>query len=276
MFFHCSFCSDLLEFVIPMSITDAQRKQLEDVGYVVMPNLMTPGYLSQLQDAVADQYRAEGDQAGSEFKQEAGCKRLANLVNKGEVFRELIVHPIILSGVAAVLGTEFKLSSLNAREVKAHHDGVQPLHADMAAIADERGPWVCNTIWLMDDFTSENGAPRIVPGSHRFGQLPQEVLDDVSAPHPDEVLITGKAGTVVVMNAHAWHGGTGNRTAKTRTAIHAFYARSDKPQQQYQRQLLDQDLQSELSPQLRQLLALDDPENDRLSGADVVRSGFMK
>ena len=43
------------------------------------------------------------------------------------------------------------------------------------------------------------------------------------------------AVTVVVMNAHLWHGGTANRTSAHRRALHAFYTRWDKPQQQYQK-----------------------------------------
>jgi ectoine hydroxylase-related dioxygenase (phytanoyl-CoA dioxygenase family) len=90
------------------------------------------------------------------------------------------------------------------------------------------------------------------------------------------MLITGKAGTIVIMNAHMWHGGTANRTGAPRLAMHGFYCRSDKPQQQYQKQLLRPELQAALSPELRTLLALDDPMNDALSSAVAVRSGFLK
>ena len=155
-------------------------------------------------------------------------------------------------------------------------DAGQPLHVDMAAIPDERGYWVCNTIWMLDDFTSENGATRLIPGSHKWGRRPQDVLADPSAPHPDEILLSGRAGGVVVMNAHLWHGGTANRTAAPRLAMHAFYCRRDKPQQQYQKQLLRPEVQAALTPELRDLLALDDPLNDELSANVTVRSGFMK
>ena len=95
-------------------------------------------------------------------------------------------------------------------------------------------------------------------------------------PHPDEVLLTGKAGSLAVMNAHVWHGGTANRTAASRLAMHAFYCRGDKPQQQYQKALLRPEVQAALDPELRQILALDDPENDALSASVDVRSGFLK
>lgn len=253
-----------------------ERQLLDEAGYLVLPCFMPADLLAALRTRVGELFAEEGDEAGAEFKQEPQTRRLANLVNKGDVFRRAIGMPRLLEYVRLVLGPVFKLSSLNARRALPNSSWVQPLHADMGALPDERGYWVCNTVWLLDDFTPENGAIRMVPGSHRWGRLPQEALADPLAPHPDEVLLTGQAGDVVVMNAHMWHGATANRTAAPRTAMHAFYCRRDRPQQQYQKQLLSPAVQAELSPQLRELLALDDAENDRLSAAVAVRSGFMK
>jgi len=249
---------------------------LEEHGFVLLEDFMDPELLAGLRQRVEEVFAEEGSQAGAEFKQEAGCRRLANLANKGEIFRRAISLPELLHQVGQVLGPDFKLSSLNVRSVNARADESQPLHADMAALPDDDGYWVCNTVWMLDDFTPDNGPIRVVPGSHRWGRLPQDALADPRAPHPHEVFITGKAGTVVVMNAHAWHAGTANQTARPRTAMHAFYCRRDKPQQQYQRQLLNPEVQESLSPELRHLLALDDALNDRISADVTVRSGFMK
>jgi ectoine hydroxylase-related dioxygenase (phytanoyl-CoA dioxygenase family) len=78
------------------------------------------------------------------------------------------------------------------------------------------------------------------------------------------------------MNTHLWHGGTANRTDKPRRALHSFYCRRDKPQQQYQKKLLRTEVQNRLSPELRWLLALDDPLNDELCAQMTGMSGFMK
>ena len=61
-----------------------------------------------------------------------------------------------------------------------------------------------------------------------------------------------------------------------RLAMHAFYCRSDKPQQQYQKALLRPEIQASLSADVRAILALDDPLNDAVSSSVTVRSGFMK
>lgn len=257
-------------------MTERQRIELDRDGYTVLPDFMSGGLLAALRKRVDELFAIEGCRAGSEFKQEEQTRRLANLVDKGEVFENAIAMPDVFECVEHVLGPEFKLSSLNVRSANPRSDWVQPLHCDMGAKADEKGYWVCNTVWLLDDFTSVNGALRLIPGSHRWGKLPQEVLKDALAPHPDEQLVTAKAGTVVVMNAHLWHGGTANRTDAPRTAMHAFYARRDKPQQQYQKRMLRPEIQSRLRPELRRLLALDDPLNDELSASPAQTSGFLK
>jgi len=257
-------------------MTEREQQCLSEEGYLVLENFMSADLLAEVRQRVEELFREEGDRAGSEFKQEPQSRRLANLVGKGEVFQRAIAVPEILERVGYTLGPEFKLSSLNVRSADPHSDWVQPLHADVGAIADEKGYWVSNTVWMLDDFTRENGATRAVPGSHKWGKLPQQVLENPAATHPQEILITGKAGTVVVMNAHLWHGGTANRTTAPRCAMHAFYTRWDKPQQQYQKKLLPSKVQARLSPELRRLLALDDPLYDRLCAEVTGQSGFLK
>jgi ectoine hydroxylase-related dioxygenase (phytanoyl-CoA dioxygenase family) len=259
-----------------MGLTESEERRLDEGGYLVLDGFMGGALLARLRERVRQLFAEEGEAAGSEFKQEPGCRRLANLVDKGEVFRDVIAMPRLLEYVRHVLGPDPKLSSLNVRSVNPHGVGAQPLHADMGAVADGRGFWVCNTVWMLDDYTPENGALRVVPGSHRWGRLPQQAVEDPFADHPGQVLVTGRAGAVVVVNAHLWHAGTANRTAAPRTALHAFYCRRDKPQQQYQKRLLRPEVQQGLSPTLRHLLALDDPLNDRVSAEEVVRSGFLK
>ena len=256
-------------------MTDGERRQLDEQGFVVLEDCMGAELLRELRQRIHDVFDDERDRAGHEFRTEAHAHRLANLVDKGDVFRRAILLPQVVERVRHVLGPQLKLSSLNARSADPNGEVPQPLHVDMAALPDEQGYWVCNTVWMLDDFTTENGATRVIPGSHTWGRRPQDALEDPRAPHPQEVLVLGRAGSIAVMNAHAWHGGTANRTPAPRLAMHAFYCRRDKPQQQYQKQLLRPDVQASLSPELRDLLALDDPLNDAVSANVATRSGFM-
>jgi hypothetical protein len=131
-------------------LTHAGRLQLDELGYLVLPGLMSPQLLQSLRDRTEELFAAEGGRSGAEFKQEPGARRLANLVNKGRVFEELILTPELLECMAHVLGPRFKLSSLNARSANPHSPSDQPLHADSAAVSDELGYWVCNSVWMLD------------------------------------------------------------------------------------------------------------------------------
>jgi len=257
-------------------MTALERESLDTQGYVVLSNFLDRQTVERVRDRVEELYELEGENAGSEFRQEPGSRRLANLVDKGEIFQDLAAKPRILELVRHVLGEDFKLSSFNARSANPHSSEAQPLHCDAGALPDQRGYSVCNTIWLLDDFTAVNGATRVVPGSQNWGRFPHEAMTDPTAAHPQEVVLLAPAGSVVVMNTHAWHGGTANRSAAHRRALHAFYCRSDMPQQQYQKRLLRSETQAALSPDLRKILALDDPLNDRISSAETRPSGFLK
>lgn len=252
-------------------LTESARKQLEDNGYLALPALLAPDRLEAFRTRIEELFALEGERAGSEFKTEPGARRIANAVDKGEIFEKVIETPEVLECIEAVLGPDFKLSSLNIRSANPHGNSGQPLHVDSGELPDAQGNTVCNSVWMLDDFTEQNGALRVVPGSHKWMRVPEP-----GAKVEGEVLVTGKAGTVVVMNAHVWHGGTDNRTDRPRRAMHVYYTRGDKPQQQYQKQWVRPEVQQRLSPSGRKLLALDDPRNDALSAAGIGRSGFMK
>ncbi len=154
-------------------------KQLDELGYVVLPAAIPAALVAELNRRIDQLFEQEGEHAGAEFKQEPGCRRLANLVNKGDVFQRVIADTLVLKYVTHVLAN-VKLSSLNVRSVDPQGQVRQPLHVDMAAIPDERGFWVCNALWMLQDITIENGPLRVVPGTHRSGQLPQDVLENPS------------------------------------------------------------------------------------------------
>lgn len=268
--------NEIIMAVENFELTISEIRQLDEEGVLILENFAPPEFVAELRARIDELFAELGDQAGSEFKQEPDTDRLANLVNFGEVFERAIAQPKLLACVAHVLGREFKLSSLNARSARPNTSWTQPLHCDTGALPDEAGNKVCNIVWMLDDFTLDNGPTRYVPGTHKAGKLPQDILADPAAPHPEERFLIGKAGTLAVMNAHLWHGGTANRTDKPRLALHSFYCRRDQAQQQYQKQLLSEEVQQRLSEDLRWLLALDDPLNDKLSSQFSGRSGFMK
>ena len=72
-----------------------------------------------------------------------------------------------------------------------------------------------NVMWMITDFTEDNGATRLVPGSHLSGRQP-----DPTIPHPvPTVSATGPAGTAFAFDGRLWHGGAANRTRHSRFGI---------------------------------------------------------
>jgi ectoine hydroxylase-related dioxygenase (phytanoyl-CoA dioxygenase family) len=135
--------------------------------------------------------------------------------------------------------------------------GNQALHADWGKRQSDEPFHVVNSIWLIDDFTAENGSTRVVPGTHKLGGSPRDYLADPAAPHPDQQLLIAPAGTVVVFNSHLWHGGTTNRTDKTRRACHVYYTAREHAQQLNQREYIRKVTYDRISPAARYILDVD-------------------
>ena len=245
------------------TLTPSEKNFLDENGYLNLGQLLSPIDVRKINAKISSLMEMEGDKAGSELldspyirhPKEAGADRLADLVNKGEIFDIFYTHPRVLAAIAHVLGRDIKLSSLNYRAAKPGM-GLQKLHVDWHETVQPGDYKVCNSIWLLDDFTRENGATRIVPETHRSGVLPQEALKDPELPHPDELIIEAPAGTVFIFNSHAWHGGTTNRTQQYRRSIHSYFCRSDQPQQVDQSRYIKTETLNRLSPAAVKILGL--------------------
>jgi len=235
------------------TLTEEERARLDRDGFLPLPGILTLEQVQKLCARVDELIAAEGEDAGKEVHQEAGTDRLADLVNKGAIFDVCYTHPRVLAAIAHVLSGNLKLSSLNCRVAKPG-EGLQALHADWGKPVEPGDYAVCNSIWLLDDFVPENGPTRVVPGTHRSGQIPRLALDDPTAPHPDEQLLLAPAGTVVVFNSHVWHGGTRNRTTSPRRALHSYFCRRDQTQQLDQRAYIRPETTSRFSEAARFIL----------------------
>ncbi len=238
--------------VTEASLDPGTREQLDRDGYAPLPGVLSAEHVEQVRIRLAELLAAEGDQAGIEVHQEAGADRLADLVNKGPMFEPCFTDPRVLACINHVLG-DFRLSSLNSRAALPGQ-GHQVLHADFGGPVPPAGYQVCNSIWLLDDFTAENGATRVVPGSHRFGVSARDALPDPSASHPDEVQLIAPAGTVVIFNSHLWHGGTRNRSDRPRRALHSYFTRRANGQQLDQKKYVRPETLARLSPAARFIL----------------------
>ena len=232
-------------------------RSLDEEGYVILPDMADSETLAAIRFAFDEIVEREGESAAKEHHQEAGAHRIANLVNKGAIFDRAWCDPLVLSCCYRMFGRPFKLSSCNGREA-LRGGGHQPLHSDWKF---ERGPidsaQSCNALWAIDDLTPENGAPRLVPRSNRIPGPPQDYLEDLEAPHPEEIVASVPAGSIIMINAHTWHGGTTNRSGARRRVLHAYYTAREHPQQQDQRKWITSETRERLSAAQRWLLDVD-------------------
>ena len=221
-----------------MALTPKMIDELDTHGFTVIHDVVDKEWLAEMRRTFDMLVEKEGDQLAIEHHQEDTVTRVANLINKGTVWEKVWAHPMVLAACKHIFNAEFKISSLNAREAH-HHGGHQPLHADWKkARPDFPKVHLVNSIWAIDDLSRENGAPRIIPGTHLRPELPENVLDDVEGSHPDEVYLECPAGSVMIFNAHTWHGGTTNSVGTRRRVLHGLYIdRLDNAQQDQQKWL---------------------------------------
>jgi ectoine hydroxylase-related dioxygenase (phytanoyl-CoA dioxygenase family) len=229
-------------------LTKQEIEFLDTEGYLCLGQLLTDAEVNVVNKRIEEILAEEGENAGAELMaskyikhpKEEGADRLADLVNKGQVFDIFYTHPRVLAGIEAVLGNQYKLSSLNYRAAKPSK-GLQKLHIDWKNAVPDGSYKVCNSIWLLDDFTANNGATRIVPRTHKLSVLPEDAMADPNQKHPDEILIQAPAGSVYIFNSHVWHGGTTNQTSKDRRSIHSYFCTKDQPQQIDQQQYITEE-----------------------------------
>ncbi len=232
-----------------------EKSELDERGYTYFHDILSLEQLAVIRDRFDQIESDEGEEAGDEFFEvkEAGIGRLSNLVDKGDEFAPCYTHPKILAAMSYIMKDEIHFDSLNGRNCPPG-EGLQALHCDAMGTPDDRGFRVCQSLWILDDFTPQNGATRIVPGSHKLGMRPSEVLEDPRADHPEQDLILAPAGTVVIFNGHAWHGGTQNRSQGQRRVLHGCYVRRDQEQQQVQAEWLSPETIARLEPPVRHIL----------------------
>jgi ectoine hydroxylase-related dioxygenase (phytanoyl-CoA dioxygenase family) len=210
---------------------EPELQMLDEQGYLPMPEVLDGQSVAQLVRRFDELVASEGDQAGLEAHQEAGTDRLADLVDKDPIFDLCWNNRRQLAAIAHVLDWgDFKVFSLNGRAALPC-EGHQALHVDWSEAVAPGHYQICNSIWMLDEFTEQNGATRIVPGSHRWARLPKDDMADPRDHHPDEILVLGAAGTCVIFNSHLWHGGTQNRTDRPRRALHSAFVRRGRQQQ---------------------------------------------
>jgi len=214
-------------------VTPKERRrhadEIAERGYTVLEGVVPASWVDEVAGALA---RLEIDLAVGPAKNRfEGRKtvRIYNLLRHGKVFERIPVHADVLPLVEAVLDEGCLVSSLSSIAIQTE-EVEQPLHADDQLIPLPRPhpAIVCNTMWAITDFTAENGATRLVPGSHERDGVPiwGEKYETVPAEMP--------RGSVLVYHGSLWHGGGANQSNARRVGVAMNYCAGFIRQQENQ------------------------------------------
>ena len=149
--------------------TSERLEQLDRDGYVVIERAVEPDVLERIR-AELDPYLGAGAHLGRNDFEGFSTNRVYALLAKAPSVAELVEHPAVLPILDALLLPNFLLSAnlainlLPGETAQAWHidDGFYRVPRPRPAIG-------VSTIWAIDDFTTENGATQVIPGSHRWG-----------------------------------------------------------------------------------------------------------
>lgn len=206
-----------------MTATDVEvgstLDQLETDGYVVLERAVGPDVLDRIRAELAP-YLGEGDMAhyGRNDFEGFSTNRVYALLAKAPSIAELVEHADVVALLDALLLPGYLLSANLAINLLPG-ETAQNLHYDdgFYRLPRPRRPIGISAIWAIDDFTADNGATQVVPGSHRWGA-------ESPADHDvDLVDVTMPAGSVVVFMGTLWHRGGANRADRGRLAISPQY-----------------------------------------------------
>jgi ectoine hydroxylase-related dioxygenase (phytanoyl-CoA dioxygenase family) len=224
-------------------------QRIERDGYTILERAIEPDLI----DLIAqDLLRIENERAiGPAQNLFEGFRtvRIYNLLAFGAPYDRIADHDRTIPIVERVTGRGSLVSSMSSIAIN-QDETPQPWHADDQHIPLPRPhvPIVCNTMWAITDFTKENGATRLVPGSHQSTDFPPPFGDidgAISAEMP--------RGSVLVYNGSLWHGGGANTSGTRRVGVAMNYCAGWIRQQENQLLGIPMDVARGFSPRLRKL-----------------------
>ena len=198
---------------------EAVAEVLARDGCVVIDRLGQPATMAKVREEMAPYIEATAP--GGDGFAGAKTRRTGALIARSPTSRELIAHPLVLGTVAKVLGhaTNFQLHLTQSIAI-APGESAQSIHRDQWAFDFFPFPAgyevQCNTIWALTDFTRENGATRVIPGSNHAEDRLEFKLEDRE---PAEM----EMGSALFYTGAVYHGGGANRSDATRYGLNITY-----------------------------------------------------
>lgn len=237
-------------------ITVEQQRELDEQGAIIIPDVLSDAEIEAYKARLLALAAAER-QDGSAIVHTGGLgQHVRWLANKGEIFEQMLVHPKVTPFFEYLLGPDYTLSTLTSNIISpGAADGNYHVDSVMGAMPEPLPsiPMVANSLWLLEDFTPENGGTRYIPGSHRFLAKPPAGLTG----HPQEKRLSAPKGSVFLFNGAIWHSAGANHTTQPRIALICFCCRSFiKPMFDFVHHLKPEVVER-ATPQLRRIYGFD-------------------
>lgn len=234
----------------PASVTIEEATEvIREHGHVIIDSLVLPSVMDQivsdLQPLIDVTPFSENEWFGN------GSQRIGNLIARSPTGRTLVMNPTVLGVVRNVIAPS-AVMQLNATEMISLKAGApaQYIHRDELAFDSFPFPddYVvsCNTLWAVTDCTEENGATRIVPGSHVSSRTEYTIEETL----PAEMV----RGSVLIFTSKLWHAGGNNRSKEVRRVQAINYAVGWVRQEENQFLACPQDLARTLPEDLLKLM----------------------
>ena len=211
------------------SAVEAHADRVKSDGYAIVEDAIDPSLCDEI---ALDLLRLEDElgitPAENSFEG-VRTTRIYNLLAHGVLYERIPVHPNVLPIVEHVLDPGLLISSLSSISIGSD-ETAQPIHADdqLIPLPKPHPPIICNTMWAINDFTEENGATRLVPGTHLADHSPD------LAKRYDTIPAIMRKGSVLVWVGSLWHGGGANLTSDRRVGIAMNYCAGFMRQQENQ------------------------------------------
>ncbi len=194
-------------------------EHLARFGYAIVDEVASPELLDRLADEAAP--FIEKSASGRDVYDGRYTRRTGALIARCPAARELVMHPLVLGAVRSFLehATTVQLHLTQIISIEPGESD-QKLHRDQMAFDFYPFPSdyhvQCNTMWALTDFTAENGATRICPGT--------SALDDESASFVAQIRAEMSRGSVLFYDGKVLHGGGANRSDDVRRGVNITYA----------------------------------------------------
>jgi ectoine hydroxylase-related dioxygenase (phytanoyl-CoA dioxygenase family) len=227
---------------------EAHLARIEQDGYTILEGVIDHGLLDAIREDLERIEAEQGIKPAQNLFEGTRTVRIYNLLARGEIYGRIPVHEAVLPLVERVLDRGCLVSSLSSISIDPG-EAAQPIHADdqLIPLPKPHVALICNTMWAVTDFTADNGATRLVPGSHRADRSPApfEGVASVAAEMPK--------GSVLVWHGSLWHGGGANASARRRVGIAMNYCAGFMRQQENQQLGIPLEIARGFSPRLRKL-----------------------